>query len=268
MATYAIGDVQGCLRPLERLLKQINFNEKHDTLWFVGDLINRGPDSLETLRFVKSLGTQHISVLGNHDLHLLAVAYAAQVKKKHDTIEDILQAPDCDELITWLVRRPLLHLKDNFVLVHAGLAPAWTVQQARCLANEVESQLQSANVKSYLQQMYGNTPRQWQDDLQGYDRFRCIINYLTRMRYCYRDGSLDLNFKGRLEDKPADLIPWYEVPERKNADAKIIFGHWAALQGRANFKNVYALDTGCVWGRCLTAMRLEDEKRFSVDCES
>lgn len=266
MATYAIGDVQGCLQPLEALLKQINFDQEQDTLWFVGDLINRGPNSLATLRFIKSLGEKHISVLGNHDLHLLAVAYGVQAINKKDTINDILEANDREELITWLRHRPLLHVKNNFTMVHAGLAPIWNLKQAMNLASEVETCLRGDDVKSYLAHMYGNAPTSWQDDLQGFARFRCIINYMTRMRYCYEDGSIDLNFKGKLMDKPADLMPWYEVPVRKNAEVKIIFGHWASLEGRTNFKNVYALDTGCVWGQSLTALRLEDEKRFSVKC--
>lgn len=268
MATYAIGDVQGCLQPLQALLEKIQFDAQLDTLWFVGDLINRGPQSLETLRFIKSLGDKHKSVLGNHDLHLLAVAYGAQPKIKHDTLNEILGAVDCDELIAWLQHLPLLQTdaSKRYVMTHAGLAPEWTLDAACALAQEAETLLRGKDAKMYLQKMYGNQPDHWRDDLTGVDRFRCIINYFTRMRYCYADGRLNLEFKGKLEDKPEDLLPWYEVPNRKNADTKIIFGHWAALKGETNTPNVYAIDTGCVWGRCLTALRLEDEQRISVKC--
>lgn len=265
MATYAIGDLQGCLQPLQALLDKIEFDKTKDSLWFVGDLINRGPQSLETLRFVKSLDP--IVSLGNHDLHLLAVAYDTEPKKKYDTLNEILEAPDKIDLIEWLRHRPMLHTNNSHVMTHAGLAPAWTVDQARYLAKEVEELLQGPEVKFYLENMYGNTPNQWRDDLTDVQRFRCIVNYFTRMRYCYQDGSLELEFKGRLTDKPKDLVPWYLVPNRKNTDAKIVFGHWAALDGKTNTKNIFAIDTGCVWGRCLTALRLEDEKKFDVKCD-
>ncbi len=266
MATYAIGDVQGCLQPLLALLEQIQFDPNVDNLWFAGDLINRGPQSLETLRFIKSLGDKHISVLGNHDLHLLAVAYGVDGKGKHDTLNDILLAPDKDELLEWLRNRPLLHTDNTFVMTHAGLAPAWSLDKARQLAHEAESILRSSEMLYYLQHMYGNQPDNWSDDLSGEGRFRCIINYFTRMRYCYPDGRLDLEVTTRIADKPAHLLPWFGVPGRKNTDVKIIFGHWAALEGKTDTPNTFALDTGCVWGRALTALRLEDEQRFSVRC--
>lgn len=268
MSTYVIGDVQGCFDELKQLLTQIEFNPDHDTLWFTGDLINRGPNSLAVLRFVKALGDRHQIVLGNHDLHLLAVAYGAADMNRHDTINDILTAPDKAELIDWLRHCPLLYhdAQTAYVLVHAGLAPAWTIKQAEQLAREVETVLRSSHPSTFLKHMYGNLPDEWRDDLSGVERLRCITNYLTRMRFCYTDGRLDLIYKGEIAGKPKDLIPWFEVKPRANAEAKIIFGHWAALGGEVNMPNLYALDTGCVWGNCLTAMRLEDEKRFRVNC--
>lgn len=265
MATYAIGDVQGCLQPLQALLTKIQFDKTKDQLWFVGDLINRGPQSLAALRFIKSLDA--VVVLGNHDLHLLAVAYGVEPAKKADTLDEILAAPDKIELIEWLRHQAMLHTNNIYFMSHAGLAPAWTVDKARYLAAEVENLLRGPEVKFYLQHMYGNTPSLWRDDLVDVERFRCIVNYLTRMRLCKLDGSLDLDYKGSLADKPKKLVPWYDVPNRKNLEAKIIFGHWAALDGKADAANVFAIDTGCVWGRCLTAFRLEDEKKFSVNCK-
>lgn len=269
MATYAIGDVQGCFSELQSLLQQIEFNPTNDTLWFTGDLVNRGPKSLEVLRFVKSLGDRHIVVLGNHDLHLLAICYEGAKRYHDDTLEEILQAHDRHELIEWLRHCPLLHYDKtlDYYLVHAGLAPAWSGQKAKHLAQEVEEVLRGSEPQSFLKHMYGNQPNQWRDDLAGIERLRCIINYLTRVRFCYADGSLDLVYKGEMAGKPADLIPWFEVADRKNANEKIIIGHWAALGGKTNAPFVYALDTGCVWGNALTAMRLEDEKRFSVQCQ-
>jgi bis(5'-nucleosyl)-tetraphosphatase (symmetrical) len=268
MTTYAIGDVQGCLVELEKLLKQINFDNENDTLWFTGDLVNRGPYSLETLRFVKSLGKKHIIVLGNHDLHLLAVASGAAYLNPEDTLTEILQANDSVELLSWLSHRPLLHhdKTSQFVMVHAGLAPAWSLHTAKELAHEVETVLRGEAAGMLLKNMYGNQPDQWNDHLTGIERWRCIINYLTRMRFCRADGSLDLIYKGAVVSKPKDVVPWFETADRLNANEKIIFGHWAALGGKTHFPNLYPLDTGCVWGNCLTALRLEDEQRFSVKC--
>lgn len=266
MPTYAIGDIQGCFSALQELLALIKFDAEKDTLWFVGDLVNRGPQSLEVLRFVKSLSDKHQTVLGNHDLHLLALAYGVRQAQAGDTLNAILTAPDREELLTWLRYRPLLVCAENYVMVHAGLAPSWNLKQAQQLAREVEQILQSDDAVFFLQNMYGNKPDYWDDNLLGMDRLRCITNYLTRMRLCYPDGRLDLNYKGTLKEKPPELIPWYEVKGRGNADLKIIFGHWAALNGQSSTPNVYALDTGCVWGNSLTALRLSDEKRFGVDC--
>jgi bis(5'-nucleosyl)-tetraphosphatase (symmetrical) len=266
MATYAIGDVQGCFEPLERLLAHIQFDATADTLWFAGDLINRGLRSLDVLRFVKNLGSKHKLVLGNHDLHLLAVAFGAATLRESDTLSDILSAPDRGDIIEWLRHQPLLVTDNKYVMTHAGLAPMWTVADAILLAREVETVLQSERPIDFLAHMYGNQPDIWDDRLTGTDRLRCIVNYFTRMRLCHLDGRIDLSYKGAMENKPADLVPWFDVPKRVNVEVKIIFGHWAALNGRVNVPNVFGIDTGCVWGNCLTAMRLEDEQMFQVKC--
>lgn len=268
MATYIIGDIQGCFAEFQALLAKIQFDSYADTLWLTGDLVNRGPSSLAVLRFVRGLGDKHITVLGNHDLHLLAVAYGVRDVHQNDTLAEILSAPDRDELIQWLLQRQLLHYDatKNIVLVHAGLAPMWTLNQAQTLAHEVETVLRGDTPALFLQQMYGNEPNYWDDKLTGVERLRCITNYLTRMRFCHANGQLDLTYKGQIAGKPDDVMPWFAVPHRVNINAKIMFGHWAALGGETHVANVYALDTGCVWGNCLTAMRLEDEMRFSVRC--
>lgn len=266
MATYAIGDIQGCFQQFQTLLAHIQFDADEDTLWFTGDLVNRGQQSLETLRFIKALGEKHKTVLGNHDLHLLAVAYGSKPSNPHDTLHTILQAPDRDEIIDWLRRRPLLYYNNEFVITHAGLAPSWDLKKAAELAKEVELTLQANDPTLFLKQMYGNQPDYWDNNLSGVARLRSIINYLTRMRFCYPDGRLNLFYKGTLKEKPAELIPWFEVPNRVNSHLKLIFGHWAALGGHASVPNVYPLDTGCVWGNALTALRLDDEKKFSVSC--
>jgi bis(5'-nucleosyl)-tetraphosphatase (symmetrical) len=266
MSTYAIGDIQGCFATLEKLLEQIQFDADKDTLWFTGDLVNRGPQSLSSLRFVKALGPKHRTVLGNHDLHLLAVAYGAHAGSPDDTLQDILTAPDKNELLTWLQQQPLMHYDPtlNYAVTHAGIAPQWNLSKALQLAREVETVLQSENANEFFQHMYGNQPDQWQDTLAGWDRLRCITNYFTRMRFCYADGRLELKAKGTLASHPENTMPWFQVPNRANAGVPIVFGHWAALGGVTNTPNTYALDTGCIWGFDLTAMRLEDRKRFSV----
>jgi bis(5'-nucleosyl)-tetraphosphatase (symmetrical) len=233
-----------------------------------GDLVNRGPKSLEVLRFVKELGDEHKTVLGNHDLYLLARYYGVKEKSRDDTLDAVLAAPDCAELMEWLRRRPLLHYDKqlDYVMVHAGLAPPWKLQQARLLAEEVEAYLKGENPAHLFQHMYGNEPALWQDNLTGFERLRCIVNYLTRMRFCYADGSLDLAYKGEIAGKPDALIPWFDLPIRENVNERIIFGHWAALNGKTSAPNVFPLDTGCVWGNKLTAMRLSDGERFCVTC--
>lgn len=270
MPTYAIGDVQGCYIALQKLLKHIQFDPARDRLWFTGDLVNRGSHSLEVLRFVKGLGDRQKTVLGNHDLHLLACAYKQHPGWKEDTFKEILEAPDREELIDWLRQQALFHYDDElgYSLVHAGLAPAWDASKARALSQEVETMLQSPQIEDFLGHMYGNTPDAWDESLSGWDRLRTITNYFTRVRFCYPDGRLELSDKGPADSPQLRILPWFRLPERASEEMKIIFGHWAALGGITHTPRVYSLDTGCVWGFKLTAMRLEDEKRFGVGCES
>jgi bis(5'-nucleosyl)-tetraphosphatase (symmetrical) len=268
MAHYAIGDVQGCFDALNQLLDKIQFNPNQDILWFTGDLVNRGKHSLETLRFIKNLKSKHRIVLGNHDLHLLARAFNAHPGWREDTLNEILTAPDRDELISWVLHLPLLYHDDalGYTMVHAGIAPSWDLETAKSLAHEVESVLRGDHAKDFFAHMYGNYPDLWNPALTGFDRLRCITNYLTRARFCHPDGRLELENTGNIETTRDNLLPWFKVPHRASAHLKIIFGHWAALGGNTHTPNTYALDTGCVWGYALTAMRLEDEERFSVTC--
>lgn len=263
MATYAIGDVQGCYDSLMALLKKIDYDEQKDTLWFSGDLVNRGPKSLQTLRFIKGLGDKAVSVLGNHDLHLLALYYSNGNKKKSDTLEDILNASDCEELMDWLRHQPLVHRDKslNALMVHAGIPPNWSAKKARKRSKEVEEFIQSPDFKDFFDSMYGNNPDRWNKSLQGIDRLRIIVNYFTRMRFCTQNGQLDLLTKEGLDKEPQGFSPWFEL-NRKAKETRIFFGHWAALEGKADEKNVFALDTGCVWGSQLSAIRLEDETWF------
>jgi len=265
MATIAIGDVQGCYEQLMRLLEQAAFDERRDVLWFVGDLVNRGPRSLETLRFVKGLGERAVTILGNHDLALLVVA--ERVKKPHtgDTFDAILAAPDRDELVAWLRRQKLLHTEGGWTMVHAGLMPQWSLAQAQALAREAEQALAGPRYREFLDHLYGNEPYAWHDDLAGYDRLRVIINAMTRMRIVGAEGALEFKHKTGLADLPRGYVPWYDVPGRASRDARIIFGHWAAL-GLLQRDDVTCLDTGCVWGRELSALRLEDRRLFQRDC--
>lgn len=268
MPTYAIGDLQGCYTPLRALLKAIQFNPEHDVLWFTGDLVNRGPESLETLRFIKSLGDQHRIVLGNHDLHLLACAAGSHTGWEEDTFHDILHAQDKAELLTWLSQQSLAIYEKDFLMVHAGVAATWNIETTLRLANEVEQAIQSSQSEEYFKNMYGNFPDEWSETLTGWERLRCITNYLTRVRFCHPDGRIELKNKGTLLKKPEHLVPWFQLTNRKTAENKIIFGHWAALGGETNTPNTFALDTGCIWGYALTAMRLEDGRRFQVACGS
>jgi bis(5'-nucleosyl)-tetraphosphatase (symmetrical) len=269
MTTYAIGDIQGCYDDLMHLLESIHFEPANDTLWFVGDLVNRGPKSLETLRFVKGLGDGAITVLGNHDLHLLALDAGGRTPRKKDTLHEIFDAPDCDELLHWLRHRPLIHYDQerNQVLVHAGLPPQWKAKKAVQYAAEVEEILRSDRHRELFHNMYGDEPTLWDRELTGWARIRFIINALTRMRYCSPDGRLNLNEKYAPGTQPKDLIPWFEAPERCSRKKEIIFGHWSTL-GLVRRKGVIALDTGCVWGGQLTAVDLDDRQRsiYSCDC--
>jgi bis(5'-nucleosyl)-tetraphosphatase (symmetrical) len=265
MSIYAIGDVQGCYTELQQLLEKIPFDATKDQLWFVGDLVNRGAHSLEVLRLVKSFGDRAITVLGNHDLHLLAVAAGHAKLHRSDTLDEILAAPDRDELLHWLRQRPLLHCDGNYVLVHAGLLPQWTVAQAVDCAHEVENALRSENFADFFAHMYGNSPLSWRDDLTGYKRLRVIVNAFTRMRICTPQGEMEFKFKAELEKMPAGYLPWYEVPNRQSREATVLFGHWSAL-GLKIDNQVIALDTGCLWGGCLSALRLDDRQLFQVPC--
>jgi bis(5'-nucleosyl)-tetraphosphatase (symmetrical) len=261
---YAIGDVQGCYSKLQQLLDLIEFDEKKDTLWFTGDLVNRGPESLETLRFIKKLGPKHRIVLGNHDLHLLAMLHDTHSGWPDDTLDEILKANDREEITAWLLEQPLFFHDEasGYSMVHAGLAPTWDIEKAQHLNIEIQNILKSATVKNFFKEMYGNTPAAWQDDLTGYARLRCITNFFTRVRFCFLDGRMSF------ADTDTDIVPWFKHPERKTTQNKIIFGHWAQLAGQTDTPNTFALDTGCVWGYALTAMRMSDEKRFAVSCHS
>lgn len=266
MATYAIGDIQGCFTSLTALLNRINFDAARDRLWLVGDLVNRGPDSLQTLRFVRGLGAAAVTVLGNHDLYLLMVAYGTvRARGKDDTIQAVLDAPDREALLGWLRTRPLMHLEDGFAMVHAGLLPGWTAARARALAREVEGALSGPYYADLLNNMWGSEPAAWHDGLRDYERIRVIVNAMTRMRFCTPDGVMDFKVKGEVTKAPKGYVPWFEVPGRKSADATVVFGHWSALGLRIE-PNLLALDSGCLWGRELTAVRLEDRKVFQVAC--
>lgn len=263
--TWVIGDLQGCCTPLDTLLRHPDIQRETGTrLWFAGDLVNRGPDSLDTLRRVIALGDQAVSVLGNHDLHLLAVAAGAGSLKKGDTLRDILDAPDAAELIDWVRHRPLAHQEHGHLLVHAGVHKNWDTAKTLALAAEVETALRSPGWKSTLATLYGNQPDTWSDSLHGSDRLRAIINILTRMRMCYADGRLDFAHKeGPTND--GHLMPWFDLPERAMQDDTVVFGHWSAL-GLLIRPDVVCLDTGCIWGRELTAMRLRDHALVQIPC--
>ncbi len=266
MATYAIGDLQGCFEPLERLLASIAFDRARDRLWFVGDLVNRGPDSLACLRFVRSLGESAVTVIGNHDFHLLCVAEGVERTRKRDTLDEVLAAPDRDELLAWLRTRPLMHVEREFALVHAGLVPAWTVARARSLAGEVEAELRGASYRDFLARLYGDEPARWSDDLRGTDRLRAVVNAMTRLRVCDASGAMVLGFKGEPGEAMTEgCTPWFDMPGRRSADHAIVCGHWSAL-GICTRRDLLSLDSGCVWGRGLTAVRLEDRALFQVDC--
>lgn len=266
MATYAIGDIQGCYDSLQNLLEHIAFDPARDRLWLVGDLVNRGPKSLETLRLIKSLGPAALTVLGNHDLYLLMIAEGgAKFRGKDDTLQAILDAPDCAELLNWLRHQPLCHIEDEFCLVHAGLLPQWTVERARKLAGEVEAALQGPDFSTFISNLWGSEPAGWSDDLAGWERLRVIVNAMTRMRFCTPDGIMEFKTKGTLAKAPAGHIPWFDLPGRKSSDSVMVTGHWSAL-GLKITPNLLALDSGCLWGGHLTAVRLEDRQVFQVDC--
>lgn len=276
MITYAIGDLQGCQEKTSALLQQIaqaphftgSTKSEPIRLIFVGDLVNRGPQSLAALRQVRALGERAEAVLGNHDLHLLAVAQGIRKAHASDTLDDVLNAPDRDELLDWLRRRPLALYENDHLVVHAGLMPQWSAEQSMTLAHEVETVLRGPDWVDFLREMYGNAPAKWDDALTGADRLRCIVNTLTRMRFCAADGTLDFSNKtagDELTGGPTGFMPWFDVPGRKTGNVTVVFGHWSTL-GLLLRPNLIGLDTGCVWGGKLTAVRLADRALFQVDC--
>jgi bis(5'-nucleosyl)-tetraphosphatase (symmetrical) len=260
MATYAIGDVQGCFDELQALLAKLRFS-KTDRVWFVGDLVNRGPKSLEVLRFVRDLGDRAIVVLGNHDLHLVTQHEGFERPRKDDTLQDVLDAPDRRELVDWLRTRAMMHVEGDYAMVHAGLLPQWTIARARKLATEVEEVLRGRSYRKFLENMYGSKPEEWADDLEGWDRLRVIVNAMTRLRFCTPQGKMDFRAKGI--EPPKGYRAWFDL--RPEEDTTLVCGHWSTL-GLKVEKRLAALDTGCVWGGRLTAMRLEDRKLYEVAC--
>ena len=261
MTTYAIGDVQGCSTQLNQLVDRINFDPSTDRLWFVGDLVNRGPASLEVLRFVRGLREKAVVVLGNHDLHLLCVAAGYAKKRDDDTLDDLLSAPDAQELLAWLRGRSMMHVEAGHAMVHAGLLPQWSVDKASALAREAEAALRAASYRNFLANMYGGTPSSWREDLTGWDRLRVIVNAMTRLRFCNAGGQMELRANGT--EAPPGFKPWFEL--RPKGELPIVCGHWSAL-GLKLSDNLIALDSGCVWGGSLSALRLEDRTLFQVPC--
>jgi len=271
MATYAIGDIQGCYKPLQQLLDKIAFNPATDRLWSAGDMVNRGPDSLAVLRFFKNLDDSAVAVLGNHDLHLLAVAHGNREKhRSSDTLDAVLQAPDQAELIEWLRQRPFLHHDSvlDYTLIHAGLAPQWDLAMARACAGELESALRGKHYLDYLQTLYGNPKQGWSNKLRGQARLQFMTAIFTRLRYCDRKGAPLFKYKMAPQSPTATqdtVYSWFEHPKRASRDCRLVFGHWATL-GLYQGNNVIGLDSGCVWGGQLSALRLEDQQIFQVSC--
>jgi bis(5'-nucleosyl)-tetraphosphatase (symmetrical) len=268
VATYAIGDIQGCYAELVRLLDYLGFSPSRDRLWLVGDLVNRGPDSLAVLRFVKGLGERAITVLGNHDLHLVMQSEGHGKVSHEDTLAEVLAAPDRDELIAWLRGLPLFHVEDDYAMVHAGLLPQWDISQAMALSDEASAALTASNYRDFLAHMWGSEPNAWRDDLAGWDRLRVVVNAMTRLRFCTIEGAMEFRApgaKGPPDRGPANCLPWFEVPGRRSAGNRVICGHWSALGFRRE-RNLLALDSGCLWGGRLTAVRLEDQRVFQLPC--
>lgn len=268
MTSYAVGDVQGCYKPLLCLMKRVKFDRRQDQLWFAGDLVNRGPQSLEVLQLARSLGDRAKIVLGNHDLHFLAVATGIRRPRGKDTLDAILQSPELDSLVDWLRYKPLFYTDAGlgYSMVHAGVPPGWSVAKTQVRAHEVEQMLQSSRYLDFLDAMYGNEPLCWSKHLRGMARLRIVTNYLTRMRFCTADGTLDLVDKTHKESIRQGFLPWFRHPNPHFQNHKLIFGHWAALDGQMEKKNIFPLDTGCAWGGRLTMMRLEDGKFFRCKC--
>lgn len=266
MTDYAIGDIQGCYDRLRDVLAQVSFSPSRDRLWVAGDLINRGPSSLETLRYIESLGSSAVVVLGNHDLHLLAVALGGHPPRRKDTLADILDAPDHDRLVSWL-RQQNLCVRDkarNLVMVHAGVPHIWTADQALTYAREVEAVIRGDDAGEYFTHMYGNEPDRWDEELTGMARWRVITNYFTRMRFIAADGTLELATKEAASSAPNGFRPWFDYP--RDDDVRVVFGHWAALEGQTGSNQFIGLDTGCVWGGVLTMMNLDTGEKIHCDC--
>jgi bis(5'-nucleosyl)-tetraphosphatase (symmetrical) len=268
MSLYCIGDLQGCNAPFQRLLEKIDFSPSRDSLVMLGDLVNRGPDSLDTLRSLRALGESAQCLLGNHDLHLLAVAHGIRPPGRKDTLQDVLRAPDRDPLLDWLRHRNMAIHTHGWLMVHAGVLPQWTLAQTLALAAELETVLRGPDLKDFLSSMYGDTPAQWQDSLQGSNRLRVVVNALTRLRFCTKDGAMEFSANEGASSGPPGYMPWFELPQRATAGIPMVFGHWSALvsdePSTARLpkrpthmrSNVLPLDTGCVWGNCLTAAKL------------
>jgi bis(5'-nucleosyl)-tetraphosphatase (symmetrical) len=261
MSTYAIGDVQGCFDELQQLLKTFRFQKKEDKLWFVGDLVNRGPKSLDVLRFVRNLGDRAITVLGNHDLHLVSEHEGFDTARKGDTFDDVLGAPDRKELVDWLRTRPMMHVEGGWAMVHAGLLPQWSIAKGVLLGKEVQAALKGLHYRDFLKNMYGSKPDEWSERLAGPDRLRVIVNVMTRMRFCTPEGRMDFKAKGA--KAPDGYRPWFTL--RRSDKEAIVCGHWSAL-GLKLTQKLAALDSGCVWGGKLSALRLEDRALFEVPC--
>jgi bis(5'-nucleosyl)-tetraphosphatase (symmetrical) len=266
MSLYLIGDVQGCDEALERLLTHIAFSPSRDTLYLLGDLVNRGPDNTAVLRRLMGYGSSAKCLLGNHDLHLLAVSRGARKPNKQDTIQDILTAPDSRDLLHWLLHQHMAMQVGNVLMVHAGVLPQWTAQKTIALAGEVEAVLRSDDCTHFIPQMYGGMPNLWSDDLEGADRLRVIVNALTRLRFCDAQGAMDFSLKESAEKAPAHLMPWFDVPGRLTADVRIAFGHWSTVQ-IADRPDVVCLDDGCVWGGYLSAAKLETKDTLLTNNE-
>lgn len=267
MATYAIGDIQGCYEEFALLLDHVDFKTDRDTLWLLGDLINRGPDNVSVVRRVMEMGDAAIVVLGNHDLHYLAVHRGGHTPNRSDTFTDLLDSPIADEASDWF-REQRFFYRDKalgYVMAHAGIPHLWRMKQALALAGEVEEVIQGSACEQYFREMYGNEPDVWQEDLEGMPRWRVITNYFTRMRLVDANGVMNFSHKGALEDAPAGLSPWFAFERPQPIRQKILFGHWAALEGHTGDERFVGLDTGCVWGRALTALRLEDGRLFQAE---
>ena len=267
MATYVIGDLQGCFEAFKELLVAIAYNPARDRLWLAGDLVNRGENSIDTLRWCMAHDDQIVAILGNHDLHLLAVAEGFVPPHRNDTLAEILDAPDRAEVLDWLRHRPMLHREGDCLMVHAGLLPEWSPELAEALAHELEAVLRGPDWRGFLRDMYGNEPRHWSPALAGQDRLRLVANVMTRIRFLHRDGGLEFQHKCAPADAPAGLIPWFDMPERRWSGVRVLFGHWSTL-GLLARDDVVALDTGCLWGGQLSAIRLEDGRLFQVGCHA